>query len=855
MFALKLAWRDSRRARRKLLLFVSAMALGVASLVSIRAFGYNLDRALESQAKELFGADVRLFRRAAFSKADEALLDSLAAAEPVERGRRVEFASMAVLPGGTRLVGVVATRGPIPFYGKVETVPASAAQSYQADGDALVDATLMVQYSAEVGDSVSIGERRYRIAGRIEGVTGQPEIGALVGPRVLVPLEAVDPALFGRGSRLTTYEEWKITDGSSPDSLVARYDARFQQVSLRTETASGNEGDWSSALGYLTRFLQLVGFVALLLGGLGVASSIHVYVRQKADSVATLRCLGVPARTALAVFVIQAAAMGALGALLGALLGVGVQQLLPRVLGAFLPVDVPTTFELAAVLEGLGIGMATALGFALLPLVGVRRIEPMRAIRQSAGSEKAKTDPLAWLVGLALLAGVVGFAYLQTGDVRAALAFAGGTAAAFGLLALAAVAVRALARRLVPAGAPFWWRQGLANLYRPGNQTLTLLLTLGLGTFLVATLWLVQRSVLGQVELPADGGQRPDLILFDIQSDQRQGVRDSVEAAGGRVVDAVPMVSMRITAVDGRETAELRLLSADTSATAEAEEDERGGRRPAGWALRREYRSTFRDQIVDSETVIAGTFTGTVPADTPVVPISMEQDLAKDLNVGLGSRITWDVQGVPIQSEVTSLRAVDWAQVAPNFFVVFPAGPLDEAPQFGMLTARVGSAERSAAVQRAVVRGFPNVSAIDVTLVLQTLEGVLARVAFVLQFMAGFSLATGLVVLAGAVLVARTQRTEEGVLLRTLGGEKSLVRRVFIAEYAALGLLGAIVGLALALVAAWLLARFAFEVPFRPAALPLLAALVGVPVLTVLVGLAGSRGLLDRPPLDVLRDA
>ena len=855
MFALKLAWRDSRRARRKLLLFVSAMALGVASLVAIRAFGRNLDRALESQAKELFGADVRLFRRAAFSKADEALLDSLAAAEPVERGRRVEFASMAVLPGGTRLVGVVATRGPIPFYGRVETVPAGAAQTYQADGEALVDGTLMAQYDAEVGDSVSIGERRYRIAGRVDGVTGQPEIGALVGPRVFLPLEAVDPLLFGRGSRLTTYEELRVTDGSPPDSLVARYADRFAQVNFRTETAGGNEGDWSEALGLLTRFLQLVGFVALLLGGLGVASSIHVYVRQKADSVATLRCLGVPARTALLVFVLQAAAMGALGAALGALLGVGVQQLLPRVLGSFLPVDVPTTFEPAAVLEGLGIGLATALGFALLPLVGVRRIEPMRAIRRAAGSESSRPDPLAWLVGAALLAGVVGFAYLQTGDWRAAFAFAGGTAAAFGLLALAAVGVRALARRLVPDGAPFWWRQGLANLYRPGNQTLTLLLTLGLGTFLIATLWLVQRSVLGQVALPEGGSERPDLILFDIQSDQRQGVRDSVEAAGALVIDAVPMVSMRISAVDGLDTAALR---ADTSRAAEGEPEEqaeRGGRRPEGWALRREYRSTFRDRLVDSETLVAGTFTGTVPADTPVVPISMEQDLAGDLGVRLGSRITWDVQGVPIESEVTSLRTVDWAQVAPNFFVVFPAGPLDAAPQFGMLTAKAGSAERSAAVQRAVVRGFPNVSAIDVTLVLRTLEGVLGRVAFVLQFMAGFSLATGLVVLAGAVLVARTQRTEEGVLLRTLGGEKALVRRVFIAEYAALGLLGAVVGVVLALVAAWLLARFAFDVPFRPSALPLLAALVGVPALTVLVGLAGSRGLLDRPPLDVLRDA
>ena len=315
----------------------------------------------------------------------------------------------------------------------------------------------------------------------------------------------------------------------------------------------------------------------------------------------------------------------------------------------------------------------------------------------------------------------------------------------------------------------------------------------------------------------------------------------------------VPIVTMRIAALDGVRTDSLLADSLATSSGRPGDTGGADGGGPPRWALAREYRSTYRSALVPTETVTAGTFEGTVAPDAAVVPVSIEADLAADLGIGVGSAVTWDVGGVEVASRVTSLRKVDWAQVQPNFFAVFPAGPLDAAPQTGVMLTRAGSPEASARIQSAVVEAYPNVSAVDVRLVLDLLDGVISQVADVLRFMALFAVITGLIVLAGAVRVALAQRTREAVLLRTMGASRAQVRRTLVAEYALLGALGALTGGVLAVGGAYALARFAFKIPFVLDPTWLAAALVAVPLLTALVGLAGSRAALSRPPLDVLR--
>jgi putative ABC transport system permease protein len=838
MYPFRFAWRSSRSTRRRLLLFVSAMALGVAALVAIQSFSDRMAASVEAQAKELAGADLNVYTRRPLERADEQFLDSLQTALEAERSRVLVFTSMAYFPatGGSRLAQVRAVEGGFPFYGEVTTAPAEAAATWLERGEVLVDASLLLQFEATVGDSVRVGANTYRIAGQIEALAGQPDVAAFVAPRVLVPMEGLDPALTGFGSRVEANTFFRLPDPDAAEDILASIRPDLERLGLRAWTASGVQGDWTDALGGLGRFLSLVGFVALLLGGLGVASAVTVYVRQQEETVATLRCLGAPARFPLGVYTLQAAALGAVAAVLGAALGVGVQAVLPRVLGPFLPVNVPFGISWPAVFAGIGVGLAVALGFALLPLLRVRRIPPLAALRPEV-ARRLGADPWRWLVVAGLAVGIGAFAYAQTGLVAAAWAFPLGVAVSLGLLALVARGAMALVRVAFPRRLGFAWRQGLANLYRPGNQTLVLLTTLGLGTGLLLTLYLIQSTLLGRIALPGGDGERPGLILFDVQPPQVEAVEGTIRESGAPVLQRVPVVAMQIAALEGRP---VDAVSADSA---------------AAWALRREYRSTYRAALTDTERLVGGTFTGTVAPDEAVVPVSLAADLAADLGVQVGSRITWDVAGVEIESVVGSLREVDWARVQPNFFAVFPEGPLDQAPQFYILTTRTEGAEADAALQRAVVAAYPNVSVVDVRLVLSLVQGVVDRVAFVLRFMALFALGTGLVVLAGAVRVSRLARVEEGVLLRTLGAERGQVRRILIAEYALLGLLAAGVGAVLAVGGAWALATFAFDAPLVMAWGVLALALIGVPALAVGVGLAGSRGVLDRPPLAVLREA
>ena len=836
MLVLPLAWRDSRGMRRRLVLYVAAMAMGVAALVAIRSFGENLRTAVDEQTIEVFGADVQARRGAPFRAEDDALLDSVAAASGAALVREVSFPSMALFPrtGRTRFSQIRALDGPYPLYGRVDATPEAALDTFRASGGALADASLLLQMDAEIGDSVKVGGVTYPIVGRVDRVPGQSDVGALVGPQLYLPRASLDSTLLGYGSRARSTAYFRFEDiERDADKASEALDA----AGFRVEQAAEEQAEWTEATADLARYLTLVGVVALLLGGLGVASAMGVYAREKAETVATLRCLGLSSWRVLGVYAAQAVALGAVGAVLGVGLGVAVQRLLPLALASLLPVTVSNDLVPSALLEGLAVGVVAAVLFALLPLAGVRRVPPLRALRADAAARGL--DPLQILLALVLIGAAYGFVLLQTHDWRIALGFLGGMAAAFGLLAVLASAVRWAARGLARPALPYPWRQGIANLHAPNNQTLVLLLALGLGVFLILSLGLTQRAILDGLELPRDDETRPDVVFFDVQPDQADSLRAILAEESVPIVGEVPIVTMRIRAIDGVAT---DTLYADTTDVG-----------PERWALTREYRSTYRDALTETETLAAGAFTGTVPADTAVVPISMDQDVAADLGVKLGGRITWSISGVPIETEVTSLREIDWARVQPNFFAVFPEGPLAEAPQTLVLLTQTGSPEASARLQGRVVEAFPNVSAVDVRQVLALVEKVLGQIAFALRFLAFFAVATGLVVLGSAVRVALARRTREAVLLRTLGASRAQVRRIVVAEYAGLGFLAALVGGALAVAAAGALATYAFEIPYRPDWTWLLATAVIVPVLVAAVGVLGSRSALRRPPLDVLR--
>jgi putative ABC transport system permease protein len=489
------------------------------------------------------------------------------------------------------------------------------------------------------------------------------------------------------------------------------------------------------------------------------------------------------------------------------------------------------------IIAGCAIGLGAALLFALIPLLPLRRISPLLALRASVEADGPKRDRVVQALFVLIGIGVWAFAVLTTGNKIHGSWFAGGVLAVFGLLLLLARGASALMRKLIPDYFSFAWRQGLANLHRPNNQTVAVTLAIGLGTFLLATLYGAQGMLINQVESRAGTGEA-NLVLFDVQRDQREPIAELIKAQGLSFLGEVPVVTMRLAAVKGRSIEELR---ADARS------------RIPSWALRREYRSSYRAELSSTEKIVTGVWQGKVAADTDPIPVSIEKGIAENLKVGLGDELEFEIQGVPVKTKVTSIREVDWQRVQPNFFVVFPEGPLENAPQFYAVVGRAESAEAAARLQRAVVERFGNVSMIDLSLILNTLNAILGKVSAAVRFVALFTIVTGFAVLASAVIGSRAERVRESILLRTLGAPRAQILGVIAAEYLFLGGIAGAAGTLLGVAATWALSLYFFAVPALIAPSPMIIIFLVVTAATVIIGAVGSWGIFQRSPLEALR--
>lgn len=839
-FVWKMSWRESRGNLSRLALFVACIVLGVAALVSITSFGDNLNRAIDEQAKTLLGADFVADSRMEFSPEAEALLDSIGG----EQTREVRFTSMAYFPKAenARLSQIRAMEGGFPYYGMLETVPADAKATLSQGNNALVDDGLMMQFGVDVGDSVKIGQVTFRITGRLMSIPGESVAQGIAGPRIFIPLaslEATGLVQFGSIVRHVRYV--KLADGSTEalNAMEEALEPKFDALRLDMDTVEDRKRSLGRTFGNLTRFLNLVGFIALLLGGVGIASSIHVYIKRKINTVAVLRCLGVSTSQALWIYVIQAAGMGLIGATIGAAIGVFVQVALPLVLNDFLPVDIQFGVSWPAIGLGMFIGVTITALFALNPLVAIRNISPLLAIRQGFETESdLPADPLKWVLYGVVGAGILATSLLLADNIEFGVWYFLGILTAFGLLASLGWAVSRVFKRFFPRNSGFIVRQGIANLYRPNNQTTVMIMTLGFGTFLIATLFLSRDVLLNQINI-TDARNQPNLVFYDIQIDQADPLRDVISSYGLAPLQDVPIVTMRMSAINNETLEELR-----------ANEK----RRIPSWMYEREMRSTYRDSLTSTETISQGEWIPVAPDPFGLVPISVEKNVFEELGLALGDTIQFDIQGIPFDTQIASVRDVDWQQISPNFIFLFPSGVLEMAPQFRVMVMRTEGREQAAALQQQVVRQFPNVSAVDLALVLSIAETLISRVSFVIRFMALFSVFTGLIVLSGTVIASRYQRVQESVLLKTLGAGRKQVLAIMAVEYLVLGFLAAFTGLFLSYFAAWAISYFVFETVFIPNFANIGLLFLAVMSLTLLFGLLNSGDIYRRSALEVLRE-
>ena len=533
-FVLRMAARELRAAPRRLLPLAGSVAIGVAALVAIDSFTGNVRDSVRRQAQSLLGADLVFSSRRPLTPAAEAIIDTVTAAG-ARVARVTSFSGMAFVPrtDGTRLVQVEAVEPEYPFDGEIVTEPAAAWSELQEGRRVVVDPSLLTALGARVGDSLSLGEARFAITGTIVSAPGNTGIRTAFGPRIYIPARNLaQTKLLGFGSRAEYEAFLRLQPGRSAQAIADRYRSTMQAQRIRLRTVAEDQTNLNNALSRLTRYLGLVALIALLLGGIGVASAVVVFIRQRWETVAVLRCLGASARRVLAVYALEAAVMALAGSIVGALGGMLAQRVLPRLLAGLLPVDVHPQLSWPAAGLGVAVGVWVALLFAALPLLSIRGVPPLAALRQAYEMEKPRRfDP--WRVAaLFLLAGsTVALAAWQAGSWRQGAIFAAGIAAALLVLWGAAWGLTAAARRWAPIHWPYVWRQGLANLQRPSNQTATMVLAIGFGAFLLGTLLLVQANLLRTLELTG-GPKRPNLVLFDIQPDQRLAI-DRMLADGG----------------------------------------------------------------------------------------------------------------------------------------------------------------------------------------------------------------------------------------------------------------------------------------------------------------------------------
>ncbi len=832
----EMAWRDSRRNRSRLLLFISAIIFGIAALVAIYSFRYNLENDINAQAATLIGADLAVSGNHPADVAIKPLLDSLGDEKSEERS----FVSMIYFPksSGTRLVQVRALQGGFPYYGSLETTPVQAGQSFKNGKMALVDKTLMLQFNAKVNDSIKVGDVTFLIAGVLNKAPGQTGVSSNIAPIVYIPLQYLEQTgLSKKGSRITYSFYYKFDNKPvNMDKLIKSIDPRLDKAELNYDTIESRKESTGRSFGDLTHFLSLVGFIALLLGCVGVASAIHIYIREKIASIAIMRCLGVKASEAFLIYLIQIVGIGIIGSFIGALSGTLIQHFLPVIMKDFIPFTISTDMSWLAIGQGILLGVIISILFALLPLISIRNISPLNTLRISYEDINLVRDPLRWLVYALIILFVVTFTFFQLNSWLASIFFTIAIGIAFMILAFIAWLLMKVMKAIIQNSWSYLWRQGFANLYRPNNQTIILIVSIGLSTAFICTLFFMQSMLMKQVSLSSSGNQA-NMILFDIQTSQEKAIADLTRQQKLPVLQQVPIVTIRLEKINGK-TAE------------DVKKDPKS--KISRHAFSNEYRFTYRDTLTPSEKVIKGDWVGKADAGKEV-PVSIEDGFSKRNHIGVGDHLVFNVQGLSMPAIVGSVRQVNWNKIQTNFQVVFPAGVLEDAPQFHVLLTHVPSTKASALFQQAVVRKFPNVSVIDLGQVLVVIDDLLEKIGYIIRFMSAFSIITGIVVLIASVRISKYQRIQESVLLRTLGASRKQIFAITALEYLFLGALSALTGIVIALSGSWLLAKYSFEIPFGISLVPAIALFFVISVLTVIIGLLNSRGVLNKPPLEILR--
>jgi putative ABC transport system permease protein len=841
----RIAWRELRAGKAKFFFVLLSVAIGVAALTGVRGFSQSFARTLLEQARSIMAGDLsaRMFRQA--TDAESKQLDALAgpaAGLGVRRTVVTETISMAMVQGDPvpLLVSLKAVDpAEYPFYGTVTLSPAEDLRSALTDSTVVVDDNLLVRLRAKVGDQLKIGGRWFRIAAVIAKEPDRMTAGVGLGPRVMMTRQAMDETeLLQPGSRATERYLFALGDKLK----VADVRAQIEKILPDAQVTDFRETSPTLTQGVdrATGLLSLICLVAMVLGAIGVAMAMRAHLQQRIEILAIMKSIGARSSDILRIYLIQTLFLGVFGALIGVVLGLGVEYAFPTVLGRLLPLRPEIRLPLSPVLAALGTGILTTLLFCLPPLLDVRNVRPSLVLRRMVESG----DGTGWMVWLkehklqlasvlVILAGLGGIAAALADSMLVGKWFAACLAGLLVfILGLSAVTLRTLRAILsrTRLHLPSALRHGLANLYRPGNQSAAVLAALGTGVMLILSVFLMQRSIVNALHEDVKP-DTPNLFLIDMSTEELPGIRAELKKQAGVIGDleAVPIISARMESIDGISVDQLKVKNYPNR-------------------LLRNATLSWADAAPAGTKVAEGKWwSGASGSEFAVV-----DHVAKRLNLKLGSQVIFIAGDKEIPVKVSAIYKIVGEHAFARSEFILPKALLADQPTvwYGDIHVRPSAIPE---IERALFTTYPTVTVINIADILQTITGVVDQITIVIRFLAGFSILSGLIILASSIASTRFRRIREVVVLKTLGATRNRIATVFSVEFVVLGLLAGAVGMLFANVLSRILLH-RMDVVFQRDVRGSLTAVLGTAVLAVVTGWVASFHILGQKPLEVLRE-
>jgi len=824
-FALLALSRDWKSG--ELVVLLAALLVAVTALTGVGFFTDRIGQAVGRQAAEVIAADLRL---QASRPLPEDYLE-LAARRGLETARTLTFPSVVFFGDDSSLASIRAVSGEYPLRGVVKIAdepfaPARETGDIPARGEIWPDSRLLARLGASVGDTVNIGAASFRVARVLDYRPDQGSAFVDLASSLLMNIEDMPGTeLLQPGSRAT----YAILFAGEPGAVRA-FKAELEslkQPSERLVDVAEASPQIQSSMERSGRFLNLSALITVLLAAVAVAMAARRYVRRHLDNVALMKCMGASQAFVLQVTLLELLLLAALAAAVGTALGYAAQAGLAWLLRGLIRTDLPDPTAAPALL-GLFTAMTILVGFALPPMLQLKRVPPARVLRRNL-----EPPPLRYAAAYLVAAGaIVAMLFWLVRDARLVLFVALGTAGTLGMLAVAGWLLVRLAGRL-RGGVGVAWRYGIANLSRRGSESVVQVVAFGLGLMVLLLLAVVRQDLLEtwKTSLPAD---TPNHFLINIRSDQVEEFRQFFVRRGIEEPTLFPMIRARMTAINGTPIDELPLGSDEGRNFAE-----------------REQNLSWSDRLQVDNRIVAGRWWTDEDRGRKLVSVSTEY--AEELGVGVGDTLSFDVAGEPLKAQVASIREVQWDSFRPNFFLVFSPGTLDGMVGTWLTALKLDESGRRSLVE--LVRQFPSVSIFDVESILSQVRQVMDRAALAVQYVFLFTLLAGVTVLLAAVQSTRDERAYESAMLRTLGASRRVVLAGVATEFTALGVLAGLLAAIGATLGGWILATelFNLEYHFDPTVW-----LVGTVLGVVLVGGTGTlaaRSVIRQPPVSTLRQA